>query len=73
MGYDVKKLVTKLKSKGLDVAEEGAKVAVESVLEWAQEEAIASPSKVDDLLAVIIPVVKPHIMDQIDKIDGVEG
>lgn len=73
MSYDIKKLAAKLKEKGLDVAEEGAKVAVESVLEWVKEEAVASENKVDDILVAIIPVVKPHIMEQIDKIDGAEG
>lgn len=73
MSYDIKKLAAKLKEKGLDVAEEGAKVTVESVLEWVKEEAIASENKIDDVVVAIIPVIKPHIMEQIDKIDGQEG
>lgn len=71
--YDVKKLGARLKAKGLVVVEDGAEVFVEEVFDWATEEALASDNKVDDILAVILPAVKPFIMGQVDKIDGEEG
>ena len=73
MAYEVKALVEKLKSKGLDVAEEAAKVIVEETFTWVAEEAIKSENKIDDLLVAIIPVVKPHVLSAVDKIDGHEG
>lgn len=71
--YDVKELLGKLKSQGLDVAEEAAKVLVSETLDWMAESAAASENKFDDLLVAIVPVVKPHIMDMVDKIDGEVG
>jgi len=71
--YDLKDLVEKLKERGLDVAEDAAKALVESVLDWVADSAIKSENKVDDLLAGFIPVIKPAIMEAIDKIDGKVG
>lgn len=73
MGYDIKKLVLKLKENGLDVAEEAAKDIVVSTLDWVVEEAAASPNKIDDIIAGLIPMIKPVILEQIDKIDGHVG
>lgn len=71
--YDVKDLLEKLQSKGLNVAEEAAKVLVEEVLAWVSESAALSENKIDDLVAVIVPVVKPYILKAVDSIDKVEG
>lgn len=73
MAYEAKKLVEKLKGKGLDIAEDAAKVVVEETLSWVVESAVESENKVDDLLVAIVPVIKPHIMNKLDKIDGKEG
>jgi hypothetical protein len=73
MAYEVKALAEKLKSKGLEVAEDAAKVVVEETLQWVAEEAVKSENKIDDLLVAIIPVVKPHILAAVDKIDQKEG
>lgn len=69
MAYEVKALVEKLKAKGLDVAEEAAKVIVEETFAWVAEEAVKSENKIDDLLVAIIPVIKPHVLAAVDKID----
>lgn len=68
--FELKALVAKLKDKGLDVAEDGAKLLVESTLDWISESVLLSPSKVDDFAAVVIPAVKPFVMSALDKIDG---
>lgn len=68
--YDPKVLVAKLKAKGMDVAEEAAAVLVEEVIDWVVESSVISPNKVDDLLAVMLPVAKTHILSLVDKIDG---
>jgi hypothetical protein len=73
MAYDVKVLAEKLKVKGLDVAEDAAKVLVEETLNWVAEEAVKSENKIDDLLIAIIPVVKPYVLNAVDKIDNVES
>lgn len=73
MSYQFKNLAEKLKERGLDVAEDAAKILVEETLNWVSEEALKSENKVDDLLVVIIPVLKPHILSAVDKIDGVKG
>lgn len=71
--YDLKVLGAKLKAKGLDVAEESLKVVVSETLDWVSESAPVSPNKVDDVVAMAIPFVKPKIMEAIDKIDGEVG
>jgi hypothetical protein len=73
MSYDLKVLGEKLKGRGLDLAEDSAMIIAEEVLVWVEESSKTSESKFDDLLAVVIPMVKPHIMSKIDKIDGKEG
>lgn len=73
MGYDIKALAEKLKAKGLDVAEEAAKIIAEETLNWVAEEAVKSENKVDDIVAPIIVAVKPWVMQQVDKIDGQVG
>ena len=71
--YDLKVLGEKLKARGLDLAEEGAKIVVEEMFSWLEESCKVSPNKYDDLLLVVMPIVKPEIMKQVDKIDGKEG
>jgi hypothetical protein len=71
--YDLKALVAKLKSHGLEVAEEGAEVVAKSVFEWLEESAKVSENKYDDLALAVLPLIKPIALKQIDKIDGVEG
>lgn len=71
--YDLKVLADKLKDRGLDVAEESAKIAVEEILEWLSESSIQSENKVDDILAGVVPVAKKHVLELVDKIDGEEG
>lgn len=71
--YDVKDLMGKLKDQGLDVAEDAAKMAVGCILDWLAESAMKSDNKLDDIISPLLPIVKPHIMDMVDKIDGEEG
>lgn len=71
--YDPKALLEKLKDQGLDLAEDAAGLLVEAVFDWVGESALMSETKFDDLLAGVLPVVKPHVLALIDKIDGEEG
>jgi len=71
--FESKALVEKLKSRGLDVAEEAAKVLVEEVLDWAQASVLMTENKFDDLVAPFIPQVKEAALKAIDKIDGKVG
>lgn len=71
--YDLKVLAEKLKAKGLDVAEESLKILVNETLDWVSESAPASPNKVDDIVSMAIPFIKPKIMEAIDKVDGQVG
>lgn len=71
MAYKGQELVNKLKEKGLDVAEDAAVVVVDVVFEWLVESALKSENKVDDMVAGILPVLKPIIInDFVDQIDG---
>lgn len=71
--YDLKELGNKLKAHGLDVAEDAAKLIVEEVFAWIAESAQLSGNKYDDLVSILIPVLKPHILAEVDKIDKEVG
>lgn len=68
--FELGALVEKLKARGLDVAEEAAKVIVEEVLDWADESVKLSETKFDDLALPFIPQLKAAALGLVDKIDG---
>jgi len=71
MAYDVSKLGVKLKSRGVNVAEDALAGVVEDVFDWAAAEAAASESQVDDLVvAALFPIVKPALLAKVDQLDG---
>lgn len=71
--YDLSVLGQKLKAKGLDIAEEALKIVVNETLDWVAESAPVSPNKIDDVVAMAIPFIKPKILEAVDKIDGQQG
>jgi hypothetical protein len=71
--YDIKALVAKLKSKGLDVAEDAARHLVEASLEWVEESAKLSATPYDDMGLIVVPQLKKMALAAVDKIDGQEG
>lgn len=71
--YDLNDLVQKLKARGLDVAEEGAKVIVEETSGWIVESAALSENKIDDVVALGMPHLQKLALGLVDKIDGKEG
>ena len=68
--FDLADLVVRLKGHGLPVAEELAKAVVASVLDWTNESVLLTPNKFDDFAAAVIPLIKPLIMKELEKIDG---
>lgn len=68
--YDLKDLAARLKSRGLDVAEEGARVVIEELDAWLVESAAISENKFDDLAAIGIPQLEKLALGLVDKIDG---
>ena len=71
--YDIKALGEKLKSRGLDVAEDALKGVVDDVFGWVEGSVKESATPYDDILLGILPVVKAETMKQIDKVDGQVG
>ena len=71
--YDIKDLGLKLKSKGLDLAEEASKIVVDSVLDWFEESAKLSATPYDDMALIVLPQIKIFIAAQLDRIDGQVG
>lgn len=71
--YDVNALIEGLKDKGLDIAEDSAKVIAESVFNWIEESAKVSETPYDDMALLVLPQLKKLAFEQIDKIDGEEG
>lgn len=71
--YDIKALVAKLKARGLDVAEEAAKIMIEETCDWVVESAGKSDNKIDDVVALGIPQLEKLALGLADKIDGQVG
>ena len=71
--YDIGALVAGFKSKGLDVAEEVARGAVVSVVEWFEASAKLSATPFDDVALIILPKLKEEVLKLVDKIDGQPG
>lgn len=71
--FDPKDLVEKLKAKGMDVAEDMAKLIAVEVMDWLGESFALSENKYDDLVLPLMPPIKAFVVSQLDKIDGKEG
>lgn len=70
--YDVKVLIARYKEKGLDIAEEAAKILLEETFDWVEESAKLSPNVYDDAGLLIVPTAKKFVLEAIDKVDGVK-
>lgn len=66
-------LVARLKEAGLDLAEDVAGVVVEAVFDAAGDVVEATPNKYDDMMLPVLALVKPKLLDLVDKIDGEVG
>lgn len=68
--YDVSVLLSKMKARGLDIAEDMAMVAIEEIAAWVQESAALSENKIDDVAALGMPQLVNLVKQLADKIDG---
>lgn len=68
--YDLKVLTEKLKSRGLDLAEDSAKIVAEELFAWIKESAGVSETPYDDMALLILPQLEKIAFESIDKIDG---
>lgn len=71
--YDVSVLLAGLKGRGLDLAEESAKIVLEEVLSWVEKSAVISANPYDNMALIILPELKKQALGLVDKIDGQEG
>lgn len=67
--YDLKGLTNELKANGLELAEEAAKIVIESVFTWLEKSAALSENKYDDMATVLYPKLKQYALEQADKIN----
>ncbi len=67
--YDLKGLLEELKGSGLEIAEESAKVVIESVFTWLEKSAVLSENKYDDLAVILYPQLKAYALEQAEKIN----
>ena len=58
-----------LKSQGIEIAEESAKVVITSVFVWLEQSAALSENKYDDLATVLYPQLKAYALEQAEKIN----
>lgn len=67
--YDFKGLLDELQGQGVEIAEESAKILVESLFNWLEESASLSATPYDDLLKVVYPQVKALALEAADNIN----
>lgn len=70
---DKQALLDLAKAKGLDIAEDALGKLLEAAFEIAEEMVKKSENKYDDLLLVVLPQIKPYLLEAIDKLDGQQG
>lgn len=68
--WDVQDLLGRLKSRGLDLAEDAALIVVEEGLHWASESISKSDSKLDDLALPFLPMLEAPLKKLVDGING---
>jgi len=66
--WDLKGLGEALKPHGLELGEAAAKAVLEAVLTFIEESVKLSENKVDDFALAVIPLIKPIVVAQLDKI-----
>lgn len=69
--YDVKGLIEILKSQGLEIAEESAKVVIKATFQWLKESAEISENKYDDLTVILYPQLEKYTLKQAEKINPI--
>ena len=70
---NIKNLTDALKENGLELTEAAAKMVVNTTLSWVEKEAAESSNLLLKMLPTVLPLVKPIIMEAVDKIDGHVG
>lgn len=71
--WEIQGLIDKLKARGLDIAEDAAKIVIEETIAWVDESVTLSENKIDDVVKVALPMIKEAALNYADKIDGKEG
>lgn len=71
--FDVQNLMARAKAKGLDLAEDAAKMLVGETLDWTQESCLLHENPMVKGLSAVVGVLKQPAMEQLDKIDGKVG
>jgi hypothetical protein len=72
--FDLKDLEARLKSRGLTAVEGLAEIIAEETFQWAADSAAIHPnSVVKGIVPGAVAIIKPMVLGQIDKIDGIPG
>lgn len=71
--YDPKALIEFIKLEGLEVAEDGAEAIYKGFKKWAQESALISENKIDDVIAPFFGHLDPIVLPLIDKINPADN
>lgn len=66
----LKMVADEFKAKGLDIAEDLAVNAVEAVFDVIPKITAATENTLDDMAVPVLALIKPKIMELLDKIDG---
>jgi len=69
--FDVTDLITKFKGQGLEIAEQGAKIATRAILAWMKESVLLTDNKWDDFFIVVEPMIETELLKLADKINPV--
>lgn len=68
--FDTAELITRLKGKGMHIAEEAVELLVTETLDWTSESCMLHENPFVKMGAPVVAAVKPIIMAEVKKIDG---
>lgn len=71
--FDLKDLVARLKAKGLAAAEQVLKIVAGETIDWVSQSCVMSENSLLKFAGPIVGGLKPIVIGEIDKIDGVKG
>lgn len=71
--YDLKDLLSRCKAQGLELTEEAAKIFTKELIGWADDSAVLSENKIDDIARIGYPELQKILLGLADKINPADN
>lgn len=71
--YEIKNLLERCKAQGLELTEEAAKIFAKELIAWADDSAVISENKIDDIARIGYPELQKILLGLADKINPADN